>query len=173
MRNFLVLIFVLAFAGCYTQHKAEKQVARAQITYPGILANTCATLYPPNILPPEYRPGKPETKSDTVYVEGKRIPCPPTTDPKTGKEDTFYVNCPPSVNIHDTTKIHDTAFIPYENTAKIDAAKTKNDDLNKQLQDALKQLNVETDSKNAWRNTSFVLGAFLGVGVFLKLKKII
>ena len=112
-KDIWLIVLAVLFAGCYSAKKASKQVARAQIEYPETVLNAC----PEPKTETRYLPGKETHTSDTVVIEGKRIPCPPVIINK----DTVinWVDCPPSKVIHDTIRRTDTLFIQVENTALV------------------------------------------------------
>lgn len=157
------ILTLVILAGCYTQKKAEKQIARAGIEYPQLIAANCAVIYPPK-KETKYIPGKETHTSDTVVIEGKRIPCPPVIVNK----DTVinWVNCPPSKVIHDTIRRTDTVFIQVENTAAVKSLELQNAKITADRNN----WQAKAEKRGKW---NLYLGGFLlllGVGAFVKLK---
>lgn len=70
MRLYAALILFL-FAGCMTTEKATNYLLKNDK-----LGEICATHYPPRI---EYKEGKIKVYTDTAYLPGDSVPCPPDT----------------------------------------------------------------------------------------------
>ena len=156
-----VFIVILLLASCSSLKQDQKNLAKIQVRHPELILAACPE--PKEVT--KYLPGVEVRTSDTVVIKGKKIPCPPNGT------DTVWQDCPPSIIIHDTITRVDTVDRQVENTAGIKLRDAKILALQQQLIDAAGDLNTEVGSKNGWRNTAFVLGGCLGLGVFLKLKK--
>ncbi len=87
MYKVLFFLFgLLILSGCYTQRTAKRQVIRAQMEYPKVVASGCAEWYPPKDsfhVQKEYIPGKDSIIVDTFVVDctaqgnkGKKVPVP-------------------------------------------------------------------------------------------------
>lgn len=151
-----IFIVILFLASCSSLKQDQKNLAKIQVRHPELILAACPEPKDSTV----YIYGKDIHTSDTVHIPGQDIPCPP------GK----VVHCPPSSVIHDTIRRTDTITKYVENTAGIKLRDAKILALQQQLIDAAGDLNTEVGSKNGWRNTAFVLGGCLGLGVFLKLK---
>lgn len=104
MKYTFLLLIVLA-CGCMSVPKATGYLTRQ-----GALPGICAAAFPPDTT--GYIRGIIKTIHDTAEVPGPVIPCPPSTiDTITGKQAIVYVKCPPTRIIHDSTFMHDTAFV--------------------------------------------------------------
>lgn len=118
-----VALFIVAFIeGCYTQKKATKQVDRAAVFYPGVLAAKCAERFPNTITKDssftDYVEGG-EVVGDTVY---QYINCDSLISQEKAHNSpdkpTYYkVPCPPSRLRVDT--FYTTHFLQIEDSVKI------------------------------------------------------
>lgn len=108
-----VLVFLLS--GCYTANKATKQVVKAQVHYPEVLAGICGDLYPPKEYRKDsiiYKPGA------VVTIPGKTVYVDCNSDSNKGKSN-VPIDCPPSTMQIDT--VYSKSEIQVENTAKVTA----------------------------------------------------
>lgn len=159
----LLIIGLLFLAGCSALKQDQKHLAQIQVRNPQLIADNCAVLYPPKT-ETKYQPGKETHTSDTVVIEGKRIPCPPVVVNK----DTVinWVDCPPSKVIHDTIRRTDTVFIQVENTARVKSLELQNANITADRDN----WQAKAEKRGKW---NLYLGGFillLGVGAFVKLK---
>lgn len=99
--SILICLAVILFSSCLTQKKRASIAKEYMHEHTDELAALCALHFKPVI---EYRPGKVVHVSDTQYVEGEPIPCPPNE-----KGEVVYVKGRDKV-IRDTTTIRDTIF---------------------------------------------------------------
>jgi hypothetical protein len=72
MTKVLHLLFLCLLCGCYTQRTAKRQVIKAQMEYPNVVAKGCAEWYPPKdstVHSKEYLKGKDSIVYDTLKVD--------------------------------------------------------------------------------------------------------
>jgi hypothetical protein len=153
MKN-LPLLMIMLLSACITDQKALNHLQKHNQ-----LAPICSALYPPDI---RFVPGRIITKTDTQYIPGQVIPCPP------GGTDTLWMRCPPTKIIHDTTTQRDTLRI--RDIAAETAQKQRIDSLmavNRSAQDKAREL-AETAQKR-WQGL-IALGA-VGFLLFVYLLK--
>lgn len=157
LRNSIVYLYtLLLLSGCYSQRKAERQILRAQVHYPEVVANDCANWYPPketSVTKTEYKPGLTVYHTDTV-----RIDCDSVV--KSGSENGIvYVPCPPQSVRVDT--FYTSSFTTVENTARIMALQQT---YNKE-HDRAEQL---LHGRNLWRIIALVCIAAIGIYAVIK-----
>ena len=87
----LTLLCCSLLTACYTPHRAQKQVMKAQLKHPEVVASFCAGIYPPATMRRDslvYRQGNTvylpadtvQVNCDTVYNNRiVKLPCPPAT----------------------------------------------------------------------------------------------
>jgi hypothetical protein len=109
--RFSILLLIILFASCNTLKKQKRTAENYYLIRPQELAKNCAEKYPPIVT---IKPGEITVKSDTTYIKGDSIPCPPVVNAE-GEKVYVKVKCPDSKIIHDTIKSVDTFFT--ENTA--------------------------------------------------------
>jgi len=141
----LLAMFVMMLTSCYNQNKAVKQVAKAELHYPLIIAEKCAKEYPPKEV---YVKGKDSISYDTLFVGENII-------------DTLYRNdtiiifktSAPKIITKTITKIDTIKII---NTAAQEALTIKLNDCNiekaKQERDYENKLNNKAKSARQLRN---------------------
>lgn len=131
----------------------------------GELAGICADKYPPKT---EYKQGQTIVKSDTAYLPGDSIPCPPSIH---GNDTVIVkVKCPNHRIIHDTITRTDT--IREENTKRVADLYGKLGIANKEIYDQDKEIKTLTKQRNLLSLSLFGLLALLGAGIFLRIRKI-
>ncbi len=125
IRILYITLLCLYFSSCYTKRTAIRQVLRAQMEYPAVVAKGCAEWYPPRdstVIQKEYIPGKDIIITDTVKVD--------CAEPgNIGK--TIYVPYDKEVLRVDTYKY--TVNKTVENTAKVSVLETDRDYYKKML----------------------------------------
>lgn len=154
------------FAACYGPKKARKQVVKAQVNYPAVLAKICADAYPVRIIDStrtEYLPGQVVTKTDTVTAE-----CPPNA---AGEVVRVKVPCPPSSYRVDT--VQTVQFRQVENTAKVKALEAERDDAKAETIKTQERGDRLEKGRNTWRVIGLGSMALIAVAVVLKAKKVL
>lgn len=145
---------------CVSSKKAANILERR-----GELAGICADKYPPKT---EYKQGQTIVKSDTAYLPGDSIPCPPSI---IGKDTVMVkVKCPDHRIIYDTITRTDT--IQVENTTRVADLYGKLGIANKEIYDQDREIKRLTKQRNILSFSLFGLLVLLGVGIFLRIRKI-
>lgn len=168
--KYYLLIIMLLLSSCYTPKKAEKQVIKAQISYPAVVANHCATIYPPKIdtfIRTEIKQGATVTEYDTIKIDcdsvnhfagvSKMVKVP------IGKikyrVDTFTREV--VRNVENTAK---TSYLE----ANIKQIQKANDSINSKFQSEKNKVIKIKGARNIWRWIAIGLGAFLLLPIFIK-----
>lgn len=86
MKKILIVAVLISASSCYTQKQARRQVDKIERNYPDVLAGWCADAFEPDI---RYRPGEVIVKTDTTYLPGDSVDCPPN-----GAGQIVKVKCP-------------------------------------------------------------------------------
>jgi hypothetical protein len=164
---FLLAIVASFFASCVTEKKQRGRALSFFQQHPQELAAICGDQFPPAV-----HPGKDSITHDTTYTAGKTVECPPVlVKTEKGKDSVIYryVQCPPDTSIRTKHSRVDTV----ENTAKIAALQFQRDS----LIFLLRNRTAERDKarKEAENRLWYMIGlvSIIGIGVFLRLKKII
>lgn len=154
------IIAALLFCSCMTTKKATDYLKKNNS-----LAGICANEYPPKI---EYKSGQVITKSDTTYLPGDSIPCPPTINGK----DTIRikVKCPDQKIIRDTIYRVDTVTV--ENTARVLDLQYKLGDANAHIQAVEYDNGKLTKRANILSLSLFVMILLIVIYIVLRIKKI-
>lgn len=72
MSKLYILLIMVLLTSCYNTKLAQRQVIKAQVNYPEVVAKHCASIYPPRIDTferIEIKEGKVVTEVDTVVVD--------------------------------------------------------------------------------------------------------
>lgn len=162
-----ILFFLLALTACNTVKKQQRKAEAFYQDHPEQLAKQCADKFPPDTI---FKKGEVVVKSDTAFIKGDSIPCPPVVNEK-GETVYVKVKCPDSKIIRDTITRIDT--IEKINTAAVEYYRFQNDSLNKAL---IKVTAQKEDAKQTAANRLWWIIGFavvIGVDVVLKIKKIV
>lgn len=148
MGKFSLVILVLLLSSCYTQKRATMQVIRAHSTFPVVVADYCATHYPPII-----GAGRIDTllQLDTLIEEHHYF---------NKTRDTVTIDRIKTITRTETITRTDTV----ENTAKVAA-------LWEQIQSLNLDFKEEQKKHKQWKNTGMALIALiviLGLGAVMK-----
>lgn len=156
----LLIALLLVQYGCMTTQKATDYLKKNNA-----LAEICANEYPPKI---EYKAGEIITKSDTTYLPGDSVPCPPAINGK----DTIRVKvkCPDQKIIRDTTYRVDT--VTMENTARVLDLQYKLGDANAHIQAVEYDNSKLTKRANILSLSLFVMILLIVIYIVLRIKKI-
>lgn len=76
MKTIVIILSMLLLASCYTQKKAEKQVTKAHINHPLVVAKFCGDVFPPKTITKiekEYIQGKDSLIYDTISVDCEEV----------------------------------------------------------------------------------------------------
>lgn len=171
MRKIILVSALLSMIGCSTLRKDMKNMAVIETRHPQLLADKCALIYPIKEVV-KYTQGETKTVTDTVEVPGESIPCPEVINQK-GDTIREFVKCPPAKTITKTIIRVDTITTTQEQTAKIASQELQIKDLNGKLASTLEKVTSITNGRNTWRNVAIGLIVLIGLGVFLKIKRII
>lgn len=116
MKKLIVIGVLLILSGCYTIKTAEKQLIKAKVHYPEMVASTYSSWYPiktDTFIKVETRPGKDIVRYDTIEVD-----CDSAM-----KEKTSIVKVPFEVSKYRVDTIYNTTTSTIESTAKLEEAK--------------------------------------------------
>lgn len=161
LRQILLIACLMLASGCdifsYTARKANKQLTRAQATYPAVVAEGCGNWYPPRtetVTNTHYKQGKDSIVHDTLKVK-----CP---DDVNGNPQFVYIPVPEYKSRIDT--FFSEKVIEKENTAEVKA-------LRAQLgTEAAARVKAETQAKD-WRTGAIAAGILLLIFIFSSYKK--
>lgn len=159
MRSKIVILACLALASCITPAKFQEW-AKA---HPDQSARICSDLYP---VKTEYREGTTITRTDTAYVTGDSIPCPPA---ETGK--VVYVKVPDTRTITVYQDRVDT--VVHENTAHVRAL--QGDSAHLVVQNGVLQAERDKAKETSRKAIYWAIGlaCSLGLGVVLIIKGVL
>lgn len=159
-----ILVFAGLFSACYTPRKFSRQLSKGAVAYPSVMANTCASLYPPKV----------ETIKEIVYKEGKKdtiyedlyLDCDTVTE-VVWKDRVVKVQVPKTITRVDTFVDHQ--FNTIENTALVASLNAKSDSIQAGLTEC-EVKSEETKTKlNTWLTIGIALLAYLVVKTILRL----
>lgn len=148
----MVLWAMILISSCTTERKATNYMNNHAFA----AANYCASAFPvrDSII---YKTGQTITKSDTTYLRGDSIACPPVDHiPEAGK--LVYVKCSPSKIIHDSIFKTDTINVIRENTAKTAA-------LTGQLAIITTKQKEAENGRRKWRQRALITWAICLIGI--------
>lgn len=157
----LALILAISLSSCYTQHRATRQILKAQVHYPAIVADHCATIYPPKVDTFErisYKQG-----ADVLHYDTIKIDCDSVI-----KQDIKIVRVPVVKERVRVDTVQKEVVRTVENTAATKAAQIKAYDLtlkNNELQDKITRL--KTAKRYLWI-ACIVLAAIVFIPIFIK-----
>lgn len=159
--KWLILVLVLLFLGLLQSCTTERKVLNYLSKNPLLGATFCATKYP---IKTDYIKGKDSLRIDTITIKGDSVICPPNTV-------ATKVKCPDAKILERWNYRTDTLI--KENTARLDSLQiiyiTKDKEYQKE------KIAKETSQNKATKRLYYIIGllAIFGVGIVLKIKRII
>lgn len=166
-----IISALLAFAilgpapGCYSPNKARNQFAKAVTYDPALAATYCGITFP---VKEKFIPGKDSIRVDTLWSDGEII----TRTVVERIRDTVYTTRYIQGNTIRETIIRTDTVIK-ENTASVEAERLNNKALTGVLASKTTEADTLRKSRNKWRMIAIGLMVVLGLGIFLKIKRII
>jgi len=159
-----ILVFAGLFSACYTPRKFSRQLSKGAVAYPSVMANTCASLYPPKVESIKeivYKEGRIDTIWEDLYLD-----CDTVTE-VVWKDRVVKVQVPKTITRVDTFIDHQ--FNTIENTALVTTLKAKSDSIQAGLTEC-EVKSEETKTKlNTWLTIGIALLAYLVLKTILRL----
>lgn len=164
MKQLALILVILTFTSCYTAKVAQKQVARAHVSYPEVTSGFCAETFPVEETVKEtikLIPGAEIIKYDTITVDCDKVVSDTLPDNNVKIKYKTIIR---------TDTIVKTKEILQENTAKVTQLELQLKASENKLIRSSEALTSETKKKRQYRNGLFFLVAILALGVYFRVR---